>query len=72
MENNPFIVYFVGGALTFNIAAEGVLHPDKSPEPHVSHLEYYSPSTSSLSYTVSLATTSGSGIFVSGDRPSLR
>ena len=67
MKPNTITVYFVGGALAFNITAEGVLHPNKSPAPHVPHAEYFALGTSNLSYTVSLATASGSTIRFSGD-----
>ena len=68
MQINTIPVYFIGGALAFNVVMEGALRPYKSPEPHVPHVEYFSYSTSNLSYTISLATTSGSGIVISGDR----
>jgi len=61
-------VCFIGGALIFNVVVEGKLYPYKSPEPHVPHVEYFSHSTSNLTHTISIATTSGSRIFVSGDR----
>ena len=68
MQINTIPVYFVGGALVFNVVMEAALHPYKSPDPHVPHVEYFSPSTSNLSYAISFATTTGSGIAVSGDR----
>ena len=67
MQIKTFLVYVVGGALAFNVVMEGALHPYKSPEPHVPYAEYFSYSTSNLSYTISLATAPGSAIAFSGD-----
>lgn len=65
MQINTIPCYFIIGALVFNIIMEGQLHAYKAPEPHVPHVEYFSYSTNNLSYTGSLATTSGSGVIFS-------
>jgi len=66
MKFKTFPAYVIGGAMTFNLVAEGVLHPDKSPEPHVPHIKYFTPSTSNLSHTILLATAFGSTIASQG------
>ena len=68
MQINTITVYFVGGALAFNIVMEGALHPYKAPELHVPDAVYFSASTSDLTRTISFTTAPGSGIFISGDR----
>lgn len=56
MQNNSFTVYFVGGALAFNIFVEGALNPYKTPESHVPHQVHFSASTSDLTQTISFTT----------------
>ena len=64
MRINTFSTYLMSGVLVSGIAVES-MHVDKAPKLHVPHVEYFSASTNNLSYTVSLATTSGTGIIFS-------
>ena len=52
------------GVLASGILVEG-LHVDKISQPHIPHHVYFSASTSNLTFTVTVATTSGRSILLS-------
>ena len=62
MRVNALSVYFIGGALTFNVLAEAKLHSYWAPEPHIPHPIHCSAGTNDLTYIVS-ATTAGTEKF---------
>lgn len=52
------------GVLVPSILVEG-LHVDKISQPHIPHQVCFSASTSNLTFTITMATTSGGGILLS-------
>ena len=61
-----WVIIYVGGSLVYCTVAEG-LHVDKASKPHIPHPEYFSVSTSNLTYFVS-GTTANGAVFASGDQ----
>lgn len=66
MDNNKFIIYFVGGAMASSTIKPYALMEFVVPlERHI-HLEsHFAVNSSQLTYTVSAATTSTGGLFSS-------
>ena len=52
------------GVLASSILVEG-LHVDKVSQPHIPHQGYFSANIGNLTFAVTMATTSGSGILLS-------
>ena len=63
IEKNTVLSILVG-ILASGILVEG-LHVDKVSQPHIPHQVYFLASTSNLTFTVTMATTSGRGILLS-------